>query len=63
MSKKISETKALELYDEFLDKTCEPFRVGQLEYLPSETLKEVDPIAYRVGFTDWLDAEELKLKD
>ena len=29
------------------------------KYLPSCALKELDPIAYNCGFTDWLGAENL----
>lgn len=44
-------------YDEMLDETVEPWCIGDMYYDPSRVLKEVDPIAYRVGFSDWLDSE------
>ena len=43
------------LYDEMLDETNPVVVIGGLTYLPSQVLKEVDPIAYRVGFADYLD--------
>ena len=44
-----------EIYDEWLDETCEPVRIGSLEYSPSIVLERVDPIAYRCGYSDFLD--------
>jgi len=46
-----------ERYDDMLDECCDEVRIGSLSYMPSRALKEVDPIAYRVGFSDWLDSE------
>ena len=43
------------LYDEMLDETNPVVVIGGLTYLPSQVLREVDPIAYRVGFADYLD--------
>lgn len=48
-------------YDEMLDECCDEVRIGSLTYSPSWVLKMVDPIAYRCGFHDWLDAEELEV--
>lgn len=44
-------------YDEFLDEVYGDVKVGSYEYSTSRTLKEIDPIAYRVGFDDWSDSE------
>lgn len=44
-----------EIYDEWLDEICEPVRIGSLEYSPSIALERVDPIAYRCGYSDFLD--------
>ena len=57
--KYLSEYKALNLYDDMLDECYEEIKIGSLTYLPSQVLKEVDPIAYRCGFIDWLDSENL----
>lgn len=56
----IDEDKAKEMYDEALDEQGE-VKVGTLTFYPSQILKECDPIAYRVGFSDWLDANELTI--
>ena len=39
-------------FDQWLDETGEPCKVGILEYSKSEVLKNCDPTAYRVCFTD-----------
>lgn len=44
-----------EMYDDLLDECYEPFKIGELEYSPSDVLKNVDPIAYRTGKHDYLD--------
>ena len=46
-----------ERYDEMLDECYEPVTVTGMEYQTSRALRELDPIAYRCGFNDWLDAE------
>lgn len=57
--KYIDESEAYERYDEMLDECHEPMRIGDLVFYPSEVLSECDPIAYRCGFNDWLDSEDL----
>ena len=39
-------------FDDWLDEIGEPCKVGTLEYSQSRVLKECDPTAYRVCFTD-----------
>ena len=39
-------------FDDWLDEVGEPCKVGTLEYSQSEVLKQCDPTAYRVCFTD-----------
>lgn len=56
----IDEDKAKEMYDEALDEQGE-VKVGTLTFYPSQILKGCDPIAYRVGFSDWLDANEMTI--
>lgn len=53
----IDEQQAYEQYDEALDEQG-MITIGSLEYYPSLVLERVDPIAYRCGFTDWLDSME-----
>jgi hypothetical protein len=43
-------------YDEMIDECTPMVKVGNLEYLPSRVLKELDPIAYRCGLNDYLDS-------
>ncbi len=58
----ISEDKLHERYDEALD--CEgTVRAGGLDFYPSKILSECDPIAYRCGFSDWLDGERDNLTE
>lgn len=48
-----------DMYNEFIDETNEIVKIWNMEYLPSRVLEELDPIAYRCGFNDWLDSEGL----
>jgi hypothetical protein len=43
-----------EYYDEMLDEMG-AVSVGTLEFMPSDILKNCDPIAYRVGLADFED--------
>ena len=40
-------------YNEMLDETNPEIVIGSLRYSPSQVLREVDPIAYRVGLSEW----------
>ena len=52
----ITERELYEWYDEALG--CEgPVSVAGYEYEVSDVLKQIDPTAYRCGFSDWLDGE------
>jgi len=42
-----------ELYDDMLDECCPMIKIGSLEVLPSVGLYRIDPIAYRVGMSDY----------
>lgn len=44
-------------YDDGLDEVYGDAHIAGLDIATSRALKEVDPIAYRVGFSDWLDGE------
>lgn len=46
-----------ERYCEFLDEVYPECKIAGYEYQTSRALKEVDPIAFRCGFADWLDSE------
>jgi hypothetical protein len=45
------------LYDEYLDETYPECEIAGLSYNTSRALAEIDPTAYNVGFSDWLDRE------
>lgn len=55
---KLQDYELEELYKEMLDDCYEPVKIAGYEYAVSQALYEVDPIAYRVGFNDWLDTLE-----
>tara|TARA_R110000851_G_scaffold320763_1_gene485790 strand:- start:17 stop:235 length:219 start_codon:yes stop_codon:yes gene_type:complete len=42
-----------ELYDDMLDNCYPSIKIGNLEYSPSVALYRIDPIAYRVGMSDY----------
>jgi len=52
---KITESEALRMYDWMLDEVYGDFMGA---YSASRVLKAVDPIAYRVGFGDYVDMLE-----
>lgn len=54
----ITESEALEQYDQMLDDCYPSVKVCGYEYDPSRALKELDPIAYRVGFSDYCSSLE-----
>lgn len=52
-----------ELYDEMLNEIYPVVRFGDLTYWPARVLKDVDPTAYRVGLSDYLDSLEEDLEE
>ncbi len=51
-------------YDEFLDNLGDDVGVGSLNIgSPALVLKEVDPTAYRVGYSEWSDGERDRITD
>lgn len=62
MAKLVDEQDALGSYDEMLDEPG-PVTVAGQDFDPSRILREVDPIAYRVGFSDYLDAQGWTLEE
>ena len=47
-----------EQFDEMLNETNELIKIGNLTYLPSQVLKNTDPIAYRIGLSEFEDYME-----
>lgn len=59
MATTLTRLEVEEMFDEALDEG-ELIRIGNLTYLPSQVLKNTDPIAYNEGvwdFADWLASE------
>lgn len=54
--------EAYELYEQMLDEAG-PVVVGGIEFSPSAILKEMDPIAYDVGFNDYMDSCDVDADD
>lgn len=54
-SEPIGEESLMAMYDDMIDETTGEVVIGSLTYAASRVLREVDPIAYRVGFSEWLD--------
>lgn len=57
----LTELDVNSMYDDMLDECYDFAEVGGpfSHMLASEVLEECDPVAYRCGFTDWLDGESL----
>lgn len=56
----IGEDKYDENYDEWLDEIYGEIMIGNISFLPSRILKELDPIAYRCGFSDYIDSLDIE---
>jgi hypothetical protein len=54
-TKKMTELELEEMWDEMLDEGQDLIRIGNMSYLPSQVLKAVDPIAYRIGKYEYAD--------
>lgn len=51
-------------YDEYLDNLGDDVGIGNLNIgSPAKVLEDVDPTAYRVGFSDWADGERERIED
>lgn len=44
------------VFDEYLDEVYPEVEIAGVTFSPSQIMAEVDPIAYRCGFNDWMDA-------
>jgi len=53
----LSQSDASEMYDEILDQDG-PVTVAGIQFDPSRILREMDPIAYDVGFSDFVSSLE-----
>lgn len=55
----IDESKALNLYREYVNGMASGFSFGDIQFEPSYILEELSPIAFQCGFNEWLDANRL----
>ena len=55
--------EALKQYDDMLDECYPDCKIGPYTYTISRAMKDVDQTAYRCGFDDWLDAEDITIDD
>jgi hypothetical protein len=53
----LTDSELHERYDDLIDEISGDVQIGNLTYQASRVLKTVDPIAYNVGFNEWLDNE------
>ena len=49
-------------YDKSLDSEG-TVTVAGMEFNPSRILEELDPVAYRCGYNDWVDSDQSDLED
>lgn len=49
---------AEEAYDDFLNEIFPEYEIAGLSLLPSRVLANTDPVAYRMGFLDFLDMQQ-----
>ncbi len=53
----VPEYAAVESYNELLDDAYPEVRIAGVTFEPHRVVEELDPIAWREGFLNWLDAE------
>lgn len=53
----ISDYQLDKMFADFLDEIYGEVEICGHKYQSSSVLEEVDPIAYRCGFSDWLDSQ------
>lgn len=56
MSKKITEARLEEMFDEMLDETNKEITIAGRTFIPSRALKMLDEVAYRSYKADYADA-------
>ena len=55
MSEKLTEYECEEMYNESLDENYGVVEVAGMKYYTSRVLKDTDPVAWRVGLSDYID--------
>lgn len=51
------------MFDDYLNSTTNTVVLWGMHYEPAYVLREVDPIAYRCMFADWMSEEGLDYED
>lgn len=59
----MNEKELLEKYRDMLDEIHADYTVSGITFNASRVLEKLDPIAFRCGFNDWLDAEGIDLDE
>jgi len=54
--KEMSDDDLKEQYDELLDEIYGEVKLGNLTFSPSRIIRELDPIAYRTGLSEYEDS-------
>ena len=47
-----------EAFEEMLDDIYEPYNIGSMKFYASAVLRECDPVAYRIGVSEFDEDEE-----
>jgi hypothetical protein len=53
----LSDRELTDMYHEMLEEIYGEVKVCGYEFSAADVLKEMDPVAYKVGLNDWLDSE------
>lgn len=56
-TKPVSDRELEQRYCDMLDAVYDTVKICGYEYSPSMALQRTDPIAFRVGFADWISME------
>ena len=54
-----TDTELESQYDDWIDEVEGDIRIFEMPFQPSRILRELDPIAYRCGFNNWIDCSEI----
>lgn len=50
-------------YCEYLDEVYEEVKIGCLTFQPSRIVRELDPIAFNIGFSDYISNQIYELEE
>lgn len=55
---RITDYQLHQLYDDMLDECYDDATIAGMKYSTSRVLKVIDPIAYEIGFCDWVEDQK-----